>query len=360
MSAKQHLICLILTACSAWTITASAAISTRIVGGKPSLANQWPWMVALVKNGNNNYQGQFCGGSLISPTWVVTAAHCLRDAQEKAVKPGNIRVVSHLLDLKSDIGKNFAVKRIFSHPKFNTETVNNDIALLQLQSPVTDVPALPLVSGSALWVNATAAIIGWGALSDQDSRHSVYPNQLYDTTLPIISNKQCQAAYDTQPLDLFGKQTITDTMMCAGFSDGSRDTCNGDSGGPLVVKQNGQWRLAGITSWGNGCAIPGLYGVYTRVSKYLTFINNIMKINYVALADVNKDKVVNVLDKAKKNSDLKAKFQAWVKQCWTPQASCADVNADGVINQTDYTKQSQRVTSDYNTWLSLYWLPEAQ
>jgi secreted trypsin-like serine protease len=345
MGIKHYCICFTLAAFSTWSLTTSAAITTKIVGGKASSANQWPWIVALSRKGNDNYQGQFCGGSVISPAWIVTAAHCL----EKE-KSANINVIYKVLNLKYDVGQVFTVKRIILHPKYNTKNHSNDIALIQLQKPITGVTVLPLVTGSSPLVGASAAIIGWGALSEFDSIHSIYPENLYDAVLPIISNAVCKQSPD-------GAQ-IVDTMLCAGASNANVDSCSGDSGGPLVIQQNKQWRLAGITSWGNGCANPGYYGVYTRVSKYVSYINGIMKINFIALADVNKDKVINSLDKTKKNNDLKAEFQTWVKQCWTTKKPCANINTDTVINQNDYLQRSKRVTTDFNTWRDLYWQPE--
>lgn len=355
MSAKICLISLILVMFSAGSLVANAAITTKIVGGKPSVSGQWPWIVALVRNFDadgkivDNFQGQFCGGSLISPTWVVTAAHCL-----EKVKAGSIHVVSQVTNLKNDRGQNTTVKRIIMHPQFNSKTVTNDIALLQLQKPITNVKTLALINGSSLLVNMSASVIGWGALSQSDSNASRYPEFLSHAGLPIISNNVCKQAMDNNT-------PITDTLLCAGFNNARTDTCQGDSGGPLVVKLNNQWYLAGITSWGSpvGCATPGFYGVYTRVSKYVSYINSTIKTNFVALADVNHDKVVNALDKTKKNSDLKTKFQIWLKQCWSAKASCANVNADSIINVTDYQIQNKRVADDYKYWLEFYWQPEA-
>ncbi len=232
MPVKKYVLSFILAVCGVWALTPfTAAAFTKIVGGQPSLFNQWPWMVALVRNGPDNYNGQFCGGSLISPTWVVTAAHCV-----KGEVPGNIRVVAHVLDLKNDRGQSLAVKRIIIHPKFYIVTADeneipyNDVALVQLQKPVSTARVLSLYTGSSALVNVNATVIGWGALSEWDAQFAVYPEHLYDASLPIISNGLCKKVY--------GATSITDTMLCAGFSDGRSDTCIGDSGGPLVIKLN--------------------------------------------------------------------------------------------------------------------------
>ncbi|SJM92376.1 putative Trypsin [Crenothrix polyspora] len=356
MSVKKYPLCFILLLCTLSAITLSAATSAnaaitpkpRIVGGQPSVFGQWPWMIALVKNkGLDNSQGLFCGGSLISLTWVLTAAHCV-----KKETPGTIHALAHVLDLKNDKGQNLAIKRILIHPKYNIDTRSNDIALVQLQKPVSSAKILPLYTGASLLVNVNATIVGWGALSENDANFGRYPETLYDVTLPVISNSLCKKAYEAG--------AITDTMLCAGFNDASSDTCSGDSGGPLVIKLNNQWRLAGITSWGIGCAKPGYYGVYTRVSKYIGYISTVMKTNFVAIADVNKDKKVNTLDKNKKDSDLKAVFQTWVKQCWQAKLPCADVNANGIINQSDYQIQNKLISDAFKYWLAVYWQPEVK
>ncbi|WP_394752111.1 S1 family peptidase [Crenothrix sp.] len=353
MSVKKYLLFFILFLSALSMITLSTATSAntpikpqpRIVGGQPSVFGQWPWMIALVKKGSDNNQGQFCGGTLISPTWVLTAAHCV---EGRIID--SLYVVAHVRDLRNDKGQNLAIKRILIHPKYNAETINNDIALVQLKKPVSSARVLPLYTDTSLLVNVNATIIGWGALSDSDAHFGQYPEILYDATLPIISNGLCKKA--------FGAGEITDTMLCAGFNNAKADTCSGDSGGPLVIKLNNQWRLAGITSWGYGCANLGYYGVYTRISKYIAYIKNVIKTNFVVVADVNKDKRVNALDKAKKDRDLKVTFQAWVKQCWQKKLSCANVNADGVINQLDYQLQSKRSGDAFKYWLTVFWQPE--
>ncbi|MFZ2725417.1 MAG: serine protease [Methylococcaceae bacterium] len=269
MKTPQYLLSLILIMGSVANLNAQAQTTTavhtpRIVGGKISTAGKWPWMMALVSKGYNNYNGQFCGGSLISPTWVITAAHCV---EYKSTSTFN--VVANLLDLKSDKGQVITLKRIIRHPSYNPYTLDNDIALLQLSKPVTNAKVLPLITGNPLLVNVKATIIGWGALSETDSSNGIYPRLLYEAVLPTVSNNVC--------INSYGASAITNNMLCAGLAAGGKDTCQGDSGGPLMIQQNGQWQLAGITSNGEGCAEPNYYGIYTRVSRYITFINNTMK-----------------------------------------------------------------------------------
>lgn len=352
MGFKQRIIVFILLT-SVCPITTIAAPVAKIVGGKPSAPNQWPWIAALVRNNSaDNYQGQFCGASLINPRWLITAAHCLRDENNIEMKPQDLHAVAQILDLQDDIGQALLPKRLIVHPQFNNTQLNHDIALIQLQKPAKAIKPLSLVTGNNLWVNTTAIVIGWGALSEQDANFATYPTHLYNTSLPIVSNALCQTA--------MGKLRITSTMLCAGLPAGGRDTCSGDSGGPLIVRQNNQWHLAGITSWGDnaGCAARGKYGVYTRVSRYIGFIKNTMGRNYTALADANHDKVINALDKTRKKNDLNTVFQKWLKKCWLPEAACADINTDAIIDTADYNLKNQQIINDYNYWLTVYWQPE--
>jgi secreted trypsin-like serine protease len=175
--------------------------------------------------------------------------------------------VANVLNLKTDKGESIAVKSIISHPKYNNYSDENDIALVQLIKPVTNAKVLPLIEGNPLLVKVTATIIGWGALSEADSDNGIYPELLSEAVLPIVSNTACNKVYNS----------ITANMLCAGVNAGGIDTCQGDSGGPLIIQQKGQWHLAGITSNGYGCARAHYYGIYTRVSRYLNFINSKIK-----------------------------------------------------------------------------------
>ena len=193
---------------------------------------------------------------------MVTAAHCVYGKT-----PPQVDVVAGVYDLwDPDSGyQRRDVSQIITHPSYDNITLNFDIALLKLVSPIiiggsgeTKTAIIPLVSpstgnlaGSNSWVT------GWGSLSSG----GYFPNQLYEVEVPIITNSLCNdvSHYNGQ---------ITENMMCAGLSDGGKDACQGDSGGPLVVRIDGEWQLVGIVSWGDGCADPQYPGVYTRVSNF--------------------------------------------------------------------------------------------
>jgi secreted trypsin-like serine protease len=242
----------------------SSRTSLRIVGGTEAEPGDWPWMTALIDSSDSSpYSGFICGGSLIHPRWVVTAAHCVNNDwifMEWESDPEDIDVLIGAHDLTKDEGQRIKIKRIITHPEYNSSTHDSDIALLELEEDALYSP-LALVSENTALDGKDAVSMGWG-LTDPYGDES--PEKLRQVSLPIVSNARCRESY--------GDEKITDNMVCAGYSQGGRDTCQGDSGGPLIVQEGNIWELAGVVSWGNGCAKPGYYGVYTRVSGLLEFI----------------------------------------------------------------------------------------
>ncbi len=254
---------------------------TKIVGGQPAAVTAWPWQVALIRAGKNNADGQFCGGSLIAPSWVLTAAHCVVDRS-----PSEFDVMEGSSSLKHG-GRRIGVARIIVHEGYSTGV--NDIAVLQLAGSATSKPVPYFSSTAAKPFNADgqlATVTGWGLLrpiregddnqfyddltgdplDGSDIRRGTYfTTELMQVTMPLVGTQRCAAAYPHETID--GRQT------CAGVSAGGKDSCQGDSGGPLVIKdKNGRYFQAGIVSWGYSCAKPGKFGVYTWVSAYDAWI----------------------------------------------------------------------------------------
>ena len=257
-------------------------VGGQIVGGVLASEGEYPWQVALV-GGNavndfysNSATWQFCGGSLIDPEWVLTAAHCIADDFGTVVSPSSVDVVAGIYNLYTPTAgyQQRNVIQIIKHPSYNPSTKDNDIALLRLDAPVTiggsgatKTALIPLVSssvGSLAGVNST--VTGWG-----NTEIAGYPKELYEVQVPIITNSVCADS------NHYGGG-ITGNMLCAGFDAGGKDSCQGDSGGPLVVFDGGQWKLAGVVSFGIGCAEPFLPGVYTRVSEYVNWISSYMSV----------------------------------------------------------------------------------
>ncbi|MFE3807484.1 trypsin-like serine protease [Streptomyces sp. NPDC059131] len=253
-----------------------SAPSARIIGGGTTTIASAPWMAQLYfqDRAGDNY---FCGGVVVSPSKIATAAHCVEGIDYKAtgaVVTGTNHVPtttsSGALNLHG--GQLTGVYRQWHHEKYNGSTLNNDVAVLTLNKPVKAKP-LPLVrpTDTALYKAGTdGKVYGWGRTS------STNPNSMSDVLkradADIVSDTACRAAYGPE----YGTGFIAGTMLCAGkaptgSNSTSETTCNGDSGGPLVVGG----RLAGIVSWGDvNCAKRGKYGVYAKVSAFQGALRN--------------------------------------------------------------------------------------
>ncbi|MDE0144156.1 MAG: trypsin-like serine protease [Caldilineaceae bacterium] len=239
-----------------------AGLQGQIVGGEKAEAGSWPWMVAIQAFTEPGYH-TFCGASLVAPSWALTAAHCVVNATPDEIVA---TVGPHRLD--SGQGEKRSVDRIVLHPRYGFDFAHDfahDLALLHLSEPA-DSELVTLLGADNLDLAAPGTlgtVIGWGALSE-DSSEGVLSYDLQQVELPIVSEEECTSSMG---------RMITEDMLCAGYKEGGMDACHGDSGGPLVVPDgDGSWQLAGLVSFGIGCARPTFYGVYTRVSQYHDWI----------------------------------------------------------------------------------------
>jgi len=228
---------------------------TDIVGGTiVAAATDYPFTVAYLRSATSLK----CGGSIISAEWILTAAHCVSASSPNGefISVGALRWSG---------GTQYTIDEVIVHPDYDSSTIDYDVALLHLSEPlelsstVNSIRIAP--AGSGAFVGTMSTILGWGTTSEGGSLSAV----LREVDVPIIANSQCSSFYS-------GTGSITARMMCAYITGGGKDSCQGDSGGPLVVSEDGEHLLAGIVSWGYGCARAGYPGVYGRVSAVHSFI----------------------------------------------------------------------------------------
>ncbi|KAB5586523.1 hypothetical protein PHYPO_G00002700 [Pangasianodon hypophthalmus] len=243
---------IILLSLFAVAFTAPVDEEDKIVGGYECRKNGVPYQVSL----NAGYH--FCGGSLISNLWVLSAAHCYKTRIE-------VRLGEHNIDVNEGTEQFISSEKVIRHSSYSSSTLNNDIMLIKLSRAATlnsYVATVALPSGCAS-AGTTCLISGWGNTLSSGTN---YPSNLRCLNAPILSDTTCRNAYPGE---------ITSNMFCAGFIEGGKDSCQGDSGGPVVC--NGQ--LQGIVSWGYGCALQNKPGVYTKVCNYTAWIRDTMSRN---------------------------------------------------------------------------------
>lgn len=280
--------------------------------GEPTPKGAYPFIVALIQSDakddpEGNYIGQFCAGSLISDRWVVTAAHCVTSDGDRRhptlVTPEKIDIYAGSSDFKD--GARIKVKRVIRHPQYSYETMDNDIALLELvksaRSGKTSTIALitPQNEAAIGGVGKQVIAAGWGETETRDT-----PTELRHVEMDILDSGMCNAniikyRQEIALSDLLRKaqiqfgltdgvvrqvrglvesnvgKLVTDNMICSGRAATRRDTCQGDSGGPLFAKgADGKFTLVGVTSWGELCGVSekGLYGLYTRVARFTSWV----------------------------------------------------------------------------------------
>ncbi|XP_012288932.1 trypsin 3A1 [Orussus abietinus] len=232
---------------------------TRIVGGGVSGSREFPWVVIIRRE--NVYH---CAGTLITRRHVVTAAHCLKNSVE-----GDFIIVPGETNRASDRpGVEHKVKTIYSHERFNPYDFNNDIAVMELETPVqlsSTVQTLCLPDNQYVdYTGRMATAVGWGRTEED----GILSSQLLKVDVPILSQEECDRSG-------YAEHRVTENMFCAGYLDGGRDACRGDSGGPLqVLGPNGHYEFAGIISWGRGCARPRFPGVYAKMTNYLGWLKD--------------------------------------------------------------------------------------
>ncbi|XP_075168585.1 trypsin-1-like [Haematobia irritans] len=224
--------------------------ASRIIGGQFATPGQFPYQISLQSQGRHH-----CGGSLISETFIVTAAHCTIGQN-----PNLMKVIVGATDLQTGEGQTFNIEKFIVHPQYNPQTQDYDISLIKLANAVTlgtpTVDKIELASADSNFAADTLATIsGFGAING----NLQLPNKLKFAHVQLWSRDFCN------PQNIPG---ITDRMICAGHPSGQVSSCQGDSGGPLTVEN----KLFGIVSWGFGCGAEGKPAMYSYVGALRSWI----------------------------------------------------------------------------------------
>jgi secreted trypsin-like serine protease len=236
-----------------------------IVGGTQAREYEFPWQVSLQTKG---YNSRFCGGIIIDDIWILTAAHCLADtsASSWSVVVGEYQRSATY----SSVRQTLTAQSLYIHQEYDASSKQNDIGLIELAGNIVfneNIQPACLPDSNDLYQGRKCQCSGWGQLY---SSASSLPDYLQYVTLNITTDTYCRQAFPSKP-------SIYPGMLCATDNRGdvTRDSCQGDSGGPLTLKDStGKFYVVGIVSWGIGCA-SGYPGVYTRVSDYQQWIDDV-------------------------------------------------------------------------------------
>ncbi len=247
----------------------ASQLTSRIVGGSTVVDDRYPFMVAVSFDlDGDGFFVHGCGGSLVSDTWVLTAAHCVVDPLSgQLVNNNSVAVLVGSRDIfDQSQGMLISASRIVVHPAYQAQTFTNDIALIELSQAVElPVIALPASGGDVPAVGEDATVTGWGNTVEGGLKSRL----LREVELPITSHAQC--------LPFYASSLSSTANVCAGGAAATgRDSCQGDSGGPLFVERDSEFVQAGIVSFGEGCARPDIPGVYTRVQSYTDWVASIV------------------------------------------------------------------------------------
>jgi secreted trypsin-like serine protease len=263
MGARTLTLCVALAVLAAGALPAAATATapvaeTSIVNGRPVDITSYPWLGALLNDtrapGGSETERFACGVSLIAPTIVLTAAHCVTDRATGAAVPAQpLHIRFGMTRLDAGGGETIDVTAVVRDPDYDTGTYSHDIALLVLARAPAAAPVRLAPLGSQLREGRKATIVGWGATGEGEPASQ----QLLTAQVPLWSNARCYRAYST-----FLPNHEPSLQLCAAKRRGGVDTCQGDSGGPLILRSRGQVSLVGVVSFGNGCARRGWPGIY--------------------------------------------------------------------------------------------------
>ncbi|MGH0177069.1 UNVERIFIED_CONTAM: hypothetical protein FKN15_074243 [Acipenser sinensis] len=237
----------------------------RIVGGTDCQPGEIPWQIVMI---NTDTKDWYCGGSILNERWIITAAHCFLTRVKTTIVVGE-----HDMYKNEGTESHHSIAEILPHPLYDSKKslYNHDLALVRLQEPITfSEHALPVCLGPRDFIvklmneEDSGVVSGWGRLVQGGRSASV----LQKVNVRYADRHSCKESSTSD---------VSSFMFCAGFYEGGQDSCQGDSGGPHTTKYKSTWFLTGIVSWGEGCAVKGKYGIYTKVARYYKWITEQIK-----------------------------------------------------------------------------------
>ncbi|XP_046694361.1 coagulation factor VIIi isoform X2 [Silurus meridionalis] len=247
------------------------SVFPRAVGGNQCPKGHCPWQVLLTYDGKN-----LCGGVLVDTKWILTAAHCVYNRDVKHLK---VITGEHNIDMVDGNEQTFSVSLAVIHESYNPASGDSDLALLELSKPATlsnyTVPiCLPNSDFAKMELDAARfhVVSGWGRHTEGGNNPS---NQSFRNLSPVL--RMLTVPFLPKPeCTIKSGVNVTDNMLCAGYFEGSQESCRGDDGSPLTTQYKDTHFLTGIVSWGKGCDNPGYYTIYTKVANFLDWIQHAM------------------------------------------------------------------------------------
>uniref|UniRef100_A0A8C9YQD9 Vitamin K-dependent protein C n=1 Tax=Sander lucioperca TaxID=283035 RepID=A0A8C9YQD9_SANLU len=249
----------------------------RIIGGSHAPEDTIPWQVLL------NIDGGRGGGMVIGDRWIMTAAHNVMNKGNQ-VSEETVRIYMGLTDVKTQLDSPVYAASVHVHPEYNNPInvdYNHDIALIKLQDPITfnsSIMPICLPAEGATYITGVMGLVSGFGIKEIAGRR-ILTNKINYVQLPVVEQETCSKSITSLKKTRDNVPSLSNNMFCAGVPEGGQDSCQGDNGGPYALRDDGRFWAAGIVSWGVGCGKQGTYGVYTRVTNYMDWINKTMQEN---------------------------------------------------------------------------------